>query len=136
MTATAPRRPRPISPFMIGPYYRPQLTSMLSIAFRFTGVALAGGALLLAWWLHALAGGPDGYALFAHFIDSIAGSVVVVAMIASLVYHFLNGLRHISWDIGLGLDIPNVYRSGWATLVLTVVLTAVICWFAFAGGAA
>ena len=37
---------RPLSPFMIGPYYRPQLTSMLSILHRATGVFLIGGLAL------------------------------------------------------------------------------------------
>lgn len=51
-------RSRPLSPFMIGPYYRPQLTSMLSILHRLTGVGLSAGALLLVGWLAALAAGP------------------------------------------------------------------------------
>ena len=56
---------RPLSPFMIGPYYKPQLTSMLSITHRATGMGLSAGTLLLAGWLIALASGPAAYAAYA-----------------------------------------------------------------------
>ena len=54
----------------------------------------------------------------------------------SLVYHLLNGIRHLLWDAGWGFDIPDVYRSGWAVAVLTVVFTAAIWLAAWPGGAA
>ena len=53
---------RPLSPFMIGPCYRPQWTSMLSIVHRITGCALAVGAVLIVWWLLGAASGPDYFA--------------------------------------------------------------------------
>ena len=56
---------RPLSPFMLGPYYRPQLTSVMSLAHRATGVALAVGALVLAAWLVAAAGSAEAYAAFS-----------------------------------------------------------------------
>ena len=47
---------RPLSPHL--QVYRPQITSVLSILHRITGVALAVGAPLLVWWLAAAAVGP------------------------------------------------------------------------------
>ena len=41
-------RQRPMSPFMIGPYYRPQMTSISSILVRITGLALIAGIVGLA----------------------------------------------------------------------------------------
>lgn len=121
-------RERPLSPFMIGPYYRPQLTSMMSIAFRAAGVVLAFGALLLSAWLVALAFDPQAYARLAAGFASLPGKLVLMAMAAALVYHFLNGLRHLAWDAGWGYEIPKAYASGWAVVVLTVVFTAVLWW--------
>jgi len=53
----------------------------------------------------------------------------------ALVYHLLNGIRHMLWDIGWGFELPEVYRSGYTVAVLTVVLTALIWFFALRGGA-
>ena len=40
---------------MIGPYYKPQMTSLMSITHRATGVFLSlVGAPLLLWWVAAL----------------------------------------------------------------------------------
>ena len=48
-------RDRPLSPFMIGPYYRPQMTSMSSIMVRITGIVSFGTAFLVVCWLLAAA---------------------------------------------------------------------------------
>jgi succinate dehydrogenase / fumarate reductase, cytochrome b subunit len=124
---------RPLSPFMIGPYYRPQLTSVMSLTHRATGVLLAVGALVLAAWLVAAAGSAEAYAAFAACIGSPVGKIGLFAFSASLVYHFLNGIRHLFWDAGHGYEIPKAYASGYAVLVLAVVLTAVLWWFGMGG---
>lgn len=126
---------RPLSPFMIGPYYRPQLTSMMSIAHRATGVLLALGALVMAAWLVAAAGSAEAYAAFAACLASPLGKLGLFAFSASLVYHFLNGIRHLFWDAGHGFAIPKAYASGYAVLVLAVLLTGALWWFGLGGAA-
>jgi succinate dehydrogenase / fumarate reductase, cytochrome b subunit len=128
---------RPLSPFMIGPYYRPQLTSMLSITHRACGVVLTAGMLLVTAWLLALAAGPDAYGRAAALAAGPFGRVVLLGLGFCLVFHLLNGLRHLFWDAGKGLDIPTTYASGWAVLALSLVATAALAWcLFFAGGAA
>lgn len=126
---------RPLSPFMIGPYYRLQLTSMMSFAHRATGVLLALGALVLAAWLLAAAGSAEAYAAFAACLGSPVGKLGLFAFSASLVYHFLNGIRHLFWDAGHGYEISRAYASGYAVLALSVLLTAALWWFALGGAA-
>ena len=126
-------RERPVSPFMIGPYYRPQLTSMLSIIFRAAGVLLSVGALVVAAWLVALAFDADLYVRIAGALGTMLGQAFLMAMAAALVYHFLNGLRHLAWDAGWGYEIPKAYASGYAVVVLTIVFTAVLWWFGLGG---
>ena len=123
-------RERPLSPFMIGPYYRPQLTSVLSILHRAAGVVLAGGVLLVVGWLVALAFDPEAYASLAAALASLPGKAVLMLLTAALVYHFFNGLRHLAWDAGHGYDIPTAYRSGHAVIALTVAFTALLWWIA------
>jgi succinate dehydrogenase / fumarate reductase, cytochrome b subunit len=127
MSSPAPqaRRDRPLSPFMIGPYYRPQLTSMLSILHRITGVGLSLGAVLLVWWTIALAGGPWSYAAFSKHLTAWYGQLLLLGFSWSLLYHLCNGIRHLFWDLGYGYSIPVAYRSGYAVCVASVLLTAV-----------
>jgi len=116
---------RPISPFMIGPYYRPQLTSMMSIAHRATGVFLSlVGAPLLLWWISAVSSGPEAYLAFLAHFDNWAGKLGVLACLFSLSYHLLNGVRHLVWDSGHALDLKSAYSLGWLVLAATILLTA------------
>jgi succinate dehydrogenase / fumarate reductase cytochrome b subunit len=118
---------RPLSPFMIGPYYKPQLTSIMSITHRASGVFLSlVGAPLLLWWLSAVSSGPQAYAAFLAYMGGWIGKLVLLAVIFSLVFHTLNGIRHLIWDTGRALDIPGAYRLGWLVLAGSVVLTVVL----------
>lgn len=126
---------RPLSPFMLGQAYRFQLTSVMSLLHRVSGIILSLGALGLAWWLLAVAQGGDAYDRIAACLASPLGMIGLAALSLSLVYHLLNGIRHLLWDAGHGMEIPELYRSGYVVAVLTVVLTAAIWFFAMRGGA-
>jgi len=116
---------RPLSPYMIGPYYRPQLTSIMSIAHRATGVFLSlVGAPLLLWWIVAVSSGPEAYAALLDWLGSWVGKLGLLACLFSLSYHLLNGVRHLVWDSGRALDIKSAYSMGWLVLAGTVILTA------------
>jgi succinate dehydrogenase / fumarate reductase cytochrome b subunit len=126
-----PSRERPLSPHL--QVYRWQITMVMSILHRATGVALAVGIFGLAWWLLALAKGGETFAHAAALVASPIGLLFLFAFSLSLVYHLLNGIRHLLWDAGWGYEIPDVYRSGWTVAVLTIVFTLAI-WFAAFGG--
>ena len=123
------QRARPLSPHL--QIYRPQLTSMLSFAHRITGVALTVAGLLLTWGLVALASGPEAFAIFHDFTRSIVGRLATAGFVLSMVYHFLNGIRHLGWDSGWGLDLKRTYATGWVVSVLTPLLTALVLWYAW-----
>jgi succinate dehydrogenase / fumarate reductase cytochrome b subunit len=119
--------PRPLSPHL--QIYRWQLTMSLSILHRATGVALAVGAILFVWWLGAAADGPDSYAKMQWFLGSWIGLLLLLGWSVALFYHLCNGLRHLWWDTGRGLDLKSVYASGWTVLAATAVLT-IVAWIA------
>ena len=128
MNSPAPQQARPVerplSPFMLGQYYRFQLTSVLSFLHRMTGIGLSLGAVLLVWWLAALASGPWAYASFATHLTAWYGQVLLLGWSWSLLYHLCNGIRHLVWDLGHGYSIPVAYRSGYAVVGVSVLLTA------------
>ena len=113
---------RPLSPHL--QIYRPQLTSVLSIAHRGAGIALGVGAAFFAWWLLAAASGPEAYGYAQAFFGSALGIVVLAGFTFALFYHLANGIRHLFWDAGMGLELDRAYRSGWTVIAAAVVLTA------------
>ncbi len=124
---------RPLSPHL--QIYKPQLTSVLSITHRGTGVFLTVGAFFLTCWLLALADGPELFAKLQTHITSWYGQFLIYAFVFSLYIHLCNGIRHLFWDVGLGLDIDVVHKTGYAVVASTVVLTLLTLCLA-AGGAA
>lgn len=114
---------RPMSPHLM--IYRPQLTSVLSIIHRGTGVGLAVGTVFLTWWLVAAALGPETYEATRELYGTWMGQVVLFGFSVCLFYHLCNGVRHLLWDIGLMFEIENIYRSGWVMLCASAVLTFV-----------
>ena len=98
-------------------------------------MAVTVGTFGLAWWLMAVAAGGESYRDAAESLASPLGMVLLFGFSLSLVYHLLNGIRHLLWDAGWGFEIPEFYASGWTVAILTVVLTALV-WFAVLGGAA
>ena len=115
--------PRPLSPHL--QVYRWQLTSVLSILHRFTGIALSAGSILLVAWLLAAAQGPQAYAGMRGFLGSWIGLVLLFGWTVALFYHLCNGIRHLWWDTGRGLELPQVYAGGWAVVGATALLTAI-----------
>jgi len=126
-------RSRPLSPHL--QVYRPQITTVLSISHRISGIVNALVALGIAALLLSVAAGPDAYASFAAIAGSLPGKIALFLFTLSMSFHLFNGIRHLVWDSGRGFDIPTVYASGWTVVALSLISTAGI-WFAVLGGAA
>lgn len=115
-------RQRPLSPHL--QIYKPQINMVMSILHRITGAALYVGSLLAAWWLIAAAIGPDYFAYVNGLLATWPGMVILVGYSWALIHHMLGGLRHFVWDTGAALDIGSVDLMSWATIILSVLLTA------------
>lgn len=118
------RGDRPLSPHL--QIYRPQITSMLSILHRITGVGLVLGAVLLVWWLMAAATSPEAFAAVDAFLAGPIGGFLMLGSLWALSYHLLNGVRHLFWDAGLGFDLGNVTATGWLVVLGSFALTAAV----------
>ena len=124
---SAANRPvhRPLSPHL--QIYRPQLTSMLSILHRVTGMALSVGALYLVVWVVFASASPRTYAMFQSFNVSILGRIFLGGWLFCAFYHLCNGIRHLFWDAGYGFEIKDAYRSGWIVVAVSLIAT-VLSW--------
>ncbi|QPM90660.1 succinate dehydrogenase, cytochrome b556 subunit [Pseudooceanicola algae] len=117
------RGSRPLSPFMLGKYYKFQLNSVTSILTRITGNALVVEAFLIAWWLLAAAAGPQYFATADYVITSWIGDLILFFSMIGLWFHSLSGVRHLLWDNGYCLDVESADKLGWAVIIGTGVLS-------------
>lgn len=123
MTEASPGLPpRPLSPHMS--VWRWHVTMFTSIAHRVSGVGLYLGALMAAGWAVALASGPEAYGAYMGLLGSIPGKVVLFGMTVALFYHLANGIRHLVWDSGHGLDIKSANFS--SVFVIAFAITAAL----------
>lgn len=116
---------RPLSPHL--QIYKFQWTMALSITHRIMGVGLAVGTLLLTWWLVAAATGPEAFARAQGFIGSGFGLLLMFGWSVALYFHLCNGIRHLVWDAGKSLELPEAERTGQIVVIATAVLT-VLTW--------
>ena len=116
---------RPVSPHL--QVYRWTVTMASSILHRASGVALGAGALWLAWWLIAASTGYEAFDCVQAFSGSIIGLILLFGVTLALMFHLLNGIRHLFWDLGHGFELPTATKSGWFVVIGSVVL-AVAVW--------
>ncbi|MDK3016934.1 succinate dehydrogenase, cytochrome b556 subunit [Pseudodonghicola flavimaris] len=116
---------RPLSPFMLGKYYRFQLNSVTSILNRITGNAMLVAALLIVWWFLAAATAPEYFAVVDWIVTSFIGDLVMFLSLWGIWYHLLAGIRHLIWENGVGLDMSTSDKMGWAAIIGSVLLTLI-----------
>lgn len=110
---------RPLSPHLT--IYKPQITTVLSIMHRFTGVFLYAGLVLFAIWLVLNVYGC-GACLYP-MVVSLPGKILLFLWSGALYYHLFNGIRHLAWDAGWGFGLRQVYISGAGVIIATAVFT-------------
>ena len=115
---------RPLSPHL--QIYRPQLTSVLSITHRLTGFALSLVILLSPAILYFLTLSKDSHTLVMNLFQNGFVKLVLFLAIFGLSYHLCNGIRHLAWDAGYGLDLDSSYKSGYAVVVISLGITFLI----------
>jgi len=119
---------RPLSPHLT--IYRPQVTSVLSILHRATGVAMAFSMALIVWWLFAAATGPEYFAFVDGILTSWIGGLVLLGSAFAFFYHLCNGVRHLWWDIGWGMEMNQVTASGALVVIVAGALTLFLLFIA------
>lgn len=123
MSSQSSPKARPLSPHL--QIYKPQLTMILSITHRASGIFLSLGTPLLVYWLWTVASGQASYIEAQECFSSIWVQILLLGWTAAFFYHLCNGIRHLFWDIGRGFEIKNLYTSGYVVIAAASVLTLI-----------
>jgi len=123
---------RPLSPHLT--IYKPQLTSSLSIFHRITGAFLAFTCILTILVAKLSDLSINIYPIYWFMFNIIALNWIWFALmfllLVALSYHMTNGIRHLMWDLGFGLDLSKVYLSGYIVLCSSALIAVIsITWF-------
>ena len=115
---------RPLSPHL--QIYKPQLTSILSITHRLTGFALSLVIIASPLILYFLTLSQDSHSFVMAIFQNSFVKLVLFFAIFGLSYHLCNGIRHLAWDAGYGLDLESSYKSGYAVVGTSLGITLII----------
>jgi succinate dehydrogenase / fumarate reductase cytochrome b subunit len=126
-------RARPLSPHLS--VYRFAHNMALSITHRISGLYLSSGLLVLVWWVTAAASTESAYADATRMLSHWFARLLLLGWLLAFCYHFANGIRHLLWDAGLGLEKHQARRSSTVVVIITVVTFAVLVWRLFAAQA-
>lgn len=114
----------PLSPHL--QIYKPQITSLLSIAHRITGFGLNLALILLSLWIISFAMGSVYYDYFISLFNLFFVKIIVFFIVLGISYHALNGIRHILWDFGLLISNKAASFSGLTIIISSIVLSIFI----------
>ena len=117
---------RPLSPHI--QIYKPQITSVLSITHRLTGIVLLFAALMLSSWVISATFGKEVFDQTQNILNSWLGVLILIGLTISIFYHLGNGVRHLFWDFGKGFELKNVRQSGIIVILFTLIMS-IITWF-------
>ena len=119
---------RPLSPHLS--IHKRVLTAVFSIFHRISGIGLSVGALLISIWFFSISFGPEFYIYFENISKSILFKLVLMIWTVGIFYHLFNGCRKLYWSFGIGMELSQVYKSGYAVICLTLISSIVVWYFA------
>ena len=115
---------RPLSPHLS--IHKKVLTAVFSIFHRFTGIFLSLGSVLLSIWIVMIALGPMYYSKFQALSSLIIFKIFLFLWTLTIFYHLYNGIRYLFWSYGKMMELSNVYKSGYAVIVLSILSTLIV----------
>lgn len=107
---------RPLSPHL--QIWRWHVTMATSILHRATGIANGVGLVIILVWLASLSGGKAAYESFTAFMANPFCQLVLLGIVISNTYHIANGIRHLIWNLGIGLDKKTASFTAWLVIIL------------------
>lgn len=129
---SSPTPRRALSPHL--QVWRWHITMAASILHRATGFGATAGLIMLTAWLVSLGMGHDAYTAFLSFGASPIGLLIWFLLSLAAFVHLTGGLRHLIWDLVIGLKPQIASQMAFWSLAAGVVLTLAFWACLFATG--
>ncbi len=112
---------RPLSPHL--QVYRLPYNAIMSISGRMVGIGLCLSLIALLCWFVAIVWNPSLFDQTKMFLDNPLTKYVALLWAFFVFFYIGNGIRHVLWNIGVGLNQKAGIISGNIVLLLSAVLT-------------
>ena len=117
----------PLSPHI--QIYSWNISSLISISHRITGVINILALTLVCLWIGLLLLGESNYENIKFFLQSIFGKFIILAFVWSFVFQILSEIRHLFWDFGYGFELKTSKISGLLVILGSFIFTTLIYLF-------
>jgi len=117
----------PLSPHI--QIYSWNISSLISISHRITGVINILALTLVCLWIGLLLLGESNYENIKFFLQSIFGKFIILAFVWSFVFQILSEIRHLFWDMGFGFELKISKISGLIVIFGSIIFTILIYLF-------
>ena len=114
----------PLSPHL--QIYRWQVSSLVSIIHRITGILNLLGLIFICVWISSAGVSENLFEFFSAFFQNFIGKFILIGFTWSMSYHLLSGIRHFFWDLGHGYEIKTANLSGILVIIGSLVLTIIL----------
>ena len=114
----------PLSPHL--QIYRWQISSLISITHRITGILNFLGLIFISAWISSAGISENLFEYFSIFLKSFIGKFILIGFTWSISFHLLSGIRHFIWDLGYGYELKTANFSGIIVILGSLVLTIIL----------
>jgi len=114
----------PLSPHL--QIYRWQVSSLVSITHRITGILNLLGLIFICIWISSAGISQNLFEFYSFFLKSFFGKFILIGFTWSMSYHLLSGVRHFFWELGYGYEIKTANISGIVVIVSSLFMTVLL----------
>ena len=115
---------KPLSPHI--QIYSWNISSLISISHRITGVINILIFTLICFWIGLLMLGESNYEYIKFFLQSYFGIFLILCLTWSFIFQILSEIRHLFWDFGYGFELTTSKISGLFVIFGSFILTVLI----------
>ena len=113
----------PLSPHI--QVYRWQISSLVSISHRITGIINIIAISLICLWISLIFFSESNYENINLLLNSIVGKFIILGITWSFSFQILSEIRHLFMDLGYGFELRTTKISGIIVIFGSVILTII-----------
>ena len=114
----------PLSPHI--QVYRWQISSLVSISHRITGIINIIAITLICLWASLLLLGENNYNSINLLLNSQIGKFIILGLTWSFCFQILSEIRHLVMDLGYGFELKTTNITGLLVIIGSIFLTIIL----------